>query len=249
MEKVRWKFSSLFLELPDCRLLRFRPGIHAAFVRHIASLQEVAVMTGCDDIVPGCPTTARSRDHMIERQIVRSVRPATILALPVIAQKHIKPCKGRLSCRGDKFFQRQHARQFHFLCRGTHDAFVFRDDYYRLTKNGLHSFLPRPYRQREIRQRSKIRIEDQCGALIERPYTHTTRTDTLHHVHTPSATRWLRGRPPWKALPVWPMPLIWRGSRGAPFIIILYLNSGLRYTFLVNISLLHRINYVKYFFI
>lgn len=215
MQKVRWESSSVILEFVDCRLPRCRPGVHAAFMRQIAPFQQVAVMTSRDDIVPGCPATARFRDHMIERQIVRLVSAATILAFPVIAQKYVKPCKSGFPCRGDIFFQRQHARQLQFLCRRTHDALIFRDDHHRFTKNGLHSFLPRPYRQREIRQRSVIRVEYQCGALLQRPYSTTRKT--LHHVHAPSATRWLRGRPPLKALPDGMMPLILRGPRCAPY--------------------------------
>jgi len=50
-----------------------------------------------------------------------------------------------------------------------------------------------------------------------------------------------------KACRYWHDAAYLRGPRCAPFINVLYRNSGLRYTILVKISLLLCINYVKYF--
>src|SRR4051794_4406150 len=105
---------------------------------------------------------------MSEGQIVRRVRPAAILAGEAVAQDHVEPGEGRVARRLDIVLQRDDAGQPHLERWAAHIRVVMIDDVDAVEKHRLDRVLPRPERQWEIAERTKIRVEHQGRTAIER---------------------------------------------------------------------------------
>src|SRR3546814_20853651 len=93
-----------------------------AFMRHAATLAQVAGRAGGDHVVPAGQAAERARRDMIESQLVPA---AAILAAEAVAQEQIEPGKGRAPRRGDVALQRYHAGQPHAETGRTDFLLVF----------------------------------------------------------------------------------------------------------------------------
>ena len=81
--------------------------MHVDFVRHLAALAKIAWAASCNDVFPACLTAARSRDDMIEGQIIRRV---TIDAGKPIAQEDIETRERWRAVLPDKFAEADDTR-------------------------------------------------------------------------------------------------------------------------------------------
>src|SRR5216684_7378859 len=105
---------------------------------------------------------------MVEGQLVRGARAAAILAGEAVAQEHVEPGEGRVARRLHIFLEGDDARQAHLARGAAHIGVVMVDDVDALEKHRLYRVLPRPQRQREIAERTKIRVEHKGWTAIER---------------------------------------------------------------------------------
>lgn len=108
-----------------------------------------------DDVFPTGHPPAGARDHVIKRQITRR---ATVLARKPIPQKKIKAREGH-ALLGFYEFSEDNDRRDLDLCGGASDDFVvFGNDIHPIKERRLDRILPRPKRQRVIREWSVIRV-------------------------------------------------------------------------------------------
>ena len=141
VQMVGRKGAAVFLQVADRRAPRALARVHRAFVFELAALGEIARRAGCNDVVPGGAPAARTRDQMIEGEIVRR---AAILAAEPIAQEHVEARKGRMPRRRHIMFQRDNARDFEAESRRVDRAVVDLDDIDPVHEDRFDRFLPRP---------------------------------------------------------------------------------------------------------
>src|SRR4051812_12001705 len=104
---------------------------------------------------------------MVEGQLMRRVGLAAILATEAVPQEDVESREGGAARGGNIFLERYDARQAHFEAWAAHHLFIFRDDVDAVEEHCLDHFLPRPQREREVGERTKIRVEHQCRTIIQ----------------------------------------------------------------------------------
>src|SRR6185437_11082105 len=146
VQEVRWEGAAVLLQRMRRGLAWSVLGIHTAFLRQPAPLEEIAGGAGGDDVVPGRAAAARARHDMVEGQVLRRMGMAAILASKAVAQEDVEPRKGRPPRRRDVFLERDDARQPHLETRAADHLFVFGDDVDPFEEHCLHRLLPGPER-------------------------------------------------------------------------------------------------------
>ena len=141
-------------------LQRFADREHFAFLGQVIALQEVAVLAGGADVLPGGRATAGLRNNMVEGQLVRTVSASAILAGPAVAQEDVKPREGGSRLGLHVFLQRNDAGHLHLETGGTNNSIVFGYDADAVEEHSLDSFLPRPEGKWKITQRTIVGIQD-----------------------------------------------------------------------------------------
>src|SRR5262252_5680129 len=86
VQMVRWECALGSQQLAGRRLPWRAPRLDP----HRVALARVAGHAGRDDVRPGSLTTARSRDHVLERQFRGRKRLAAVLAREPVAQEHVE---------------------------------------------------------------------------------------------------------------------------------------------------------------
>ncbi len=87
-------FVAHIVELPEDDRIAPRLGglsdeLHPCFARRSASLANIAIPAGADDIFPGGRTTPAAREDMIQTQPLRWITFTTILATVLVPQKNV----------------------------------------------------------------------------------------------------------------------------------------------------------------
>jgi hypothetical protein len=155
---VRWEKPPVPVQMVHRRLERHLCRPHLGFAGGEIALVQIAGRAGGYHVIPSRVSTARTRQQMIEREIVTV---AAILASESVAQKHVKASEGRMGRRLHEGLERDHARQLHFEGWAVHRAIVVGDDIHAFEEDRLYRVLPRPQRERVIAQRSEVRVEHQ----------------------------------------------------------------------------------------
>ena len=146
MQMVWREPPAIFLQLPRVGLLGRDPWDHPTFLWHFIGFQQIASAASGYNIFPSGAPPARARDHMVKGQILRLELTAAILAAKLIAQKDIKPRKGRVRALLNVIFQRDHTRQAHRNAGRMNITVIFRNDRHAIQKHRLDGVLPRPER-------------------------------------------------------------------------------------------------------
>src|SRR5262249_27636490 len=170
MQIIRRERPPVLLQEIGRGLARPLPREHMRLVRQAAALEQIAALAGRNDVLPAGAAAARTRDEMIEGELVRREAAAAVLAAEAVAQKNIEPGEGRPWRFRNELLERDDARQPHFERRAAHYLLVFRDDVDAVEEDGLHRFLPGPERQWEITQRPEVGIENQGGAAVRQSH-------------------------------------------------------------------------------
>ena len=129
----------------ECRRPSWRiERVHPAFLGQLAALEQIARLTGRDDVLPSGTAAARARHDVIEGQMMAGEVLAAILACEMVAQEDIEPGEGNFACRRHVFLERDDGGELD-LDRGRADrAIVVMDDVDAAHEGGLDGILPRP---------------------------------------------------------------------------------------------------------
>src|SRR4249920_755190 len=100
---------------------------HPGFVRREVALAQITGRTRRDHVVPGGMPATRSRQYMIEGEVVTV---AAILAGEAVARENVKSCECRMSRWLHEGLERDDARQLHLEGWAVHRAVVIGDDVY-----------------------------------------------------------------------------------------------------------------------
>src|SRR5690606_26685679 len=176
MQEVGRKRSAVLLQPEGCRLHRLDQRRHTAFLRQAVPLDEIAALTGGDDVIPGGTATSRTGQNMVEGQIFGGVAFAAVLALEAVAQKNVETREGRPPVQVNILLQGDDARQTHAKARGMDLALILGEDIDAIEKDRLDRILPSPERQRKVTQGTEVRIEHQCREAFDRSHLPSTRS-------------------------------------------------------------------------
>ncbi len=153
----------MFLQLPGGRPNGLTHQMHVRFDRRPSAFAQVARRAGGGDILPHRSPALGARNNVVESQL--PVRSA-IDAVKFVAQEEVETREGRIFVRPYIIAKGDDARQLQSDARTVHLAVVMRDNIDSLEEHRLDRRLPRPQRQRIIRQRRVIGVEHQRRAAF-----------------------------------------------------------------------------------
>ena len=162
MQVIGREQAAVGVQERDGRLVGTLVGVHAGLVGQLAALEEIAGRAGRDHVFPCGASAARARDDVVEGQLVGRVGATAVLALEAVPQEHIEAREGGVARGLHIGLERDDRRQAHLERRRVDDAVVFLDDVDAVHEDGLDGVLPGPERQREVRQRAEVGVQDQC---------------------------------------------------------------------------------------
>ena len=105
---------------------------------------------------------------MVKSQIMGREKLSAVLTGKPVAQEHVEPGEGRAFGGPDIFLEGDDAGQGHFQAGRADHPVVFGDRVDPAHKRGFHRILPGPEGEREIAQRTKIRVQHQCRTIPQR---------------------------------------------------------------------------------
>src|SRR5208337_280504 len=119
MQVVRREEPSVPVQLVHGRPVRLLRRKHLRLRRHLAALAKIARRTSRRDVIPARLAASRTRDDVIECQIVGGT---TILTLKAIPEEDIKPRERGIKRRLYEGLQRDDARKLHLKIRTADNA-------------------------------------------------------------------------------------------------------------------------------
>jgi len=128
----------------------------------LTAFAQVTRRTSRDNVLPCRAPAFGARNNVVKRQLNGC---AAILADKFIAQKQIKARESRISRGLDIVSQRHDARHPHRHRRRMDLFVVFRNNVHTLQEHSFHGLLPRPERQREVRKRAIIGVENESRTV------------------------------------------------------------------------------------
>src|SRR5262249_43499804 len=143
VQVIRGEQSTIPMQVMHGGLERHLRRPHPRFAGREVAFAQVAGRASSHDIVPSGVPTARTRQQMIEGEVVAV---ATILTGEAVAQKHVKAGESRVRRRLYEGLERNNAGQFHLEGRAVDRAVVIGDDVHALEENRLDRVLPGPQR-------------------------------------------------------------------------------------------------------
>lgn len=155
MQVVRREKPPVTVQLVHCRPVRLQRREHFCFYRHFAALAKIAGRARRCDVIPPRLAASRTRDHVIECQIVGRT---AILTLKAIPKEDIKACECGIKRWLDEGFQRDDARKLHLKVGAPNGAVVKGHYVYTVKEHRLDRFLPVPEGKRVVAQRLKISV-------------------------------------------------------------------------------------------
>src|SRR6185437_3463623 len=138
---VRREQAPVLVQVMHRRLIRHLRGPHPRLGRRQVALAQVTRRARRHHVVPRRLAAARTRDQMIEGEVVA---PAAILAGEAVAQENIEPGEGGMRRRLHEALERHDARQLHLEAGAVHRAIVIGDDVHAVEEDGLDCVLPGP---------------------------------------------------------------------------------------------------------
>ena len=157
------------------RRARHSGQMQTRLFKGLRAFAQVARRAGGNHIFPRGDTPARPGQHVIKREVPLG---SAILATKLIAQKKIKAREGHALLRFHIVFQ-HHDRGYSQLGPlASHHLVVFGDDGDAVQESGFYRLLPWPERQRVIRQRAVIGVQDKGGVMPQYcGFTHEYRSE------------------------------------------------------------------------
>ena len=141
MQVIRREEPAVPVQIKHGRRIRLLQREHIDHLRQLIAFGEIAGRARRHNILPRRLPAFGARDHMVKGQLIPL---AAILARESIPQKHVEPCKRRMTRRRNIGFQRNNRWQPDFSARATDGLVIKRDNINPIQHHGFDRILPVP---------------------------------------------------------------------------------------------------------